>query len=85
MEKLKFYKHLDYLGKFGTDLAGVHLHNNIGCLDHQAPIKGEFDFNILKPYLRKDSIKVIEAHYPSTKKEIIESRYFLEKLFHDTI
>jgi len=85
MENLKIHKHADYLSQYGFNLLGIHLHNVIGCLDHQAPIKGQIDFNILKPYLKKDTIKVIEAHYPSSKDEIIESRKFLEKLFHDTI
>ncbi|NIS46468.1 MAG: hypothetical protein GWN76_11420, partial [candidate division Zixibacteria bacterium] len=41
-------------------LIGVHLHDAIGLDDHIPPGSGEIDFAALKPFLKADTIKVIE-------------------------
>jgi len=80
MEYLGFSKHIQYLQLYGHKMAGVHLHNITGCDDHKAPSKGEIDFIILKPYIKKDTIKVIEAHEPASESELKESVRFLEEV-----
>jgi len=85
MERLGFNKHKDYLDAYGQDMLGIHLHNVSGCSDHQAPGNGEIDFNKIEPYLKPETIKVIEAHHPATADELIESRKILEKAFHGKI
>jgi sugar phosphate isomerase/epimerase len=81
MENLGFCRHRDYLDFSKGSLLGLHLHNIIGCLDHQAPSKGQIDFRTLLPYIAKDTIKVIEAHHPASPDELKESKKMLEVVF----
>lgn len=81
-ENLGFIRHKDYLDTYAPHLLGVHLHDIKGTQDHLAPLEGDFDFNLLKPYLRNDTIKTLEAHYPATAEELICAKDYLEKLYH---
>jgi sugar phosphate isomerase/epimerase len=82
MENLGLGRHKDYLEAYGNNMGGVHLHGVSGCIDHQAPLEGEIDFSILKPYLKADTLKVIEAHYLSSAEDLQKSRVYLEKIFY---
>jgi sugar phosphate isomerase/epimerase len=82
IEELGFAKHIDYLNNLSQYLLGLHLHDIKGCQDHMPPGTGDFDFSILRPFLKERLIKVIEAHRPATGKQVIDSREFLkEKLY----
>lgn len=81
MENLGFSRHADFLNAYGGRMLGIHLHDVTGCDDHQPPHKGELDFSRLKPYLNKNTIKVIEAHDPAGGQDLKESREFLKNLF----
>jgi len=81
MENLGFLRHGDFLEKYGQRLIGVHLHDILGCQDHLAPLEGKIDFTILKPYLKQDTLKVIEAHHPATVEAVIKSRNFISQLY----
>jgi sugar phosphate isomerase/epimerase len=59
------------LQNYADQLIGVHLHDAVGLDDHIVPGSGEIDFNRLKPYLKENTIKVIEL-----KPGIPESRVF---------
>ncbi len=83
LEKLGFMPHMSLLKNHADRLGGMHLHNIKNLADHQAPIEGDFDFKALKPYIKKDILKVIEVHKFAKPQAIKDSVSFLKELFGD--
>lgn len=81
MEILGLGSYAQHLKKYGERIGGVHLHDVIGTEDHQVPLKGNFDFKQLVPYIKKDTLKVIEVHPPATEEELKGAKKYLEELF----
>ncbi|MBT8368182.1 MAG: sugar phosphate isomerase/epimerase [Deltaproteobacteria bacterium] len=48
------------LQNYADRLIGVHLHDAIGLDDHIPPGAGEIDFTALKPFLKAETLKVME-------------------------
>lgn len=80
-ENLGLAAHAQYLEFYSGKMAGMHLHDVSGCDDHLAPFKGKLDFGSLKKYLKKDTIKVVEAHHPATARDLMNARKKLEALY----
>ena len=81
-DNLGLAPHKEYLDKFSSRLAGVHLHDVKGIInDHRAPLTGDFDFAVLKPYINKSVLKVLEPHAPATSEEIERALEHLKKLY----
>jgi sugar phosphate isomerase/epimerase len=68
------------LNKFSHRLIGIHLHDAIGLEDHLAPGKGEIEFNRLKPYIKSDTVLVMELKPGTPEREVVEGVEFLNHL-----
>ena len=81
-ENLGLARHKDFLEHFRNRLLGMHLHDIIYPLtDHRPPGGGELNFEILKPYITRDLIKVLEIHQPASPEEVRRGREYLETVF----
>jgi sugar phosphate isomerase/epimerase len=67
------------LQTYGNRLIGIHLHDAVGLDDHLPPGAGEIDFQALKPYLKSDTIKVIELKPGIPAAEVLEGIRFVQK------
>ncbi|MBU1062131.1 MAG: sugar phosphate isomerase/epimerase [Candidatus Omnitrophica bacterium] len=77
-DKLGITSHENFLARFKDYMFGIHIHGIKGIDDHLAPFTGDFDFSKVKPYLRDNLIKVIEAHLPATPEELIKAKELLK-------
>ena len=66
----------DLLDAYGKYLVGVH--DVKGYSDHRVPGIGEVDFDLLKKYLKKDTIKILEIHPRETEKDLMDGVDFLK-------
>ncbi|MBN2483074.1 MAG: sugar phosphate isomerase/epimerase [Candidatus Omnitrophica bacterium] len=68
----------EYLRRFSSRLAGMHLHDVKGIDDHWAPFSQEVDFSQWEPYFKDNTLpKIIESHPQATADEV---RFALKKL-----
>ncbi len=81
LEMVGFACHADFLKRYGLDMIGLHLHDCFNGQDHLAPSQGTLDFNQFTPYLKKETLKVIEAHHPADKEAVVRGREFLRGIF----
>ncbi len=70
----------ELLDAYGKLLVGVHLHDVNGYSDHHVPGIGGVDFDLLKKYLKKDTIKILEIHPRETEKDLMGGVDFLKNM-----
>lgn len=80
-ETLGFLSHNALLQNFADHLIGVHLHDAVGLDDHIPPGSGEIDFAALKPFLKADTIKVIELKPGIPSSEVLQGIRFVRGKF----
>ena len=78
-ETLGFIPRNALLQNYTDQLIGVHLHDAIGLDDHTPPGSGEIDFPALKPFLKADTIKVIELKPGIPTSEVSEGIRFVQE------
>jgi sugar phosphate isomerase/epimerase len=78
-EELDIAGHESFLQMFSDRMVGIHLHDVIGVSDHRVPLTGEFDFKKLKPYLSKDTIKVVEAFVDAPDEQVVEGMEYIRR------
>lgn len=82
-ERLGLAHHKESLKRLSGRLLGMHLHDIIGPItDHRAPGKGTFDFSIVKPYIKPETILVMEVHEPATAQDIRLGADHLARVLH---
>jgi len=68
------------LQNYADQLIGTHLHDAIGLDDHIPPGSGEIDFAALKPFLKTDTLKVIELKPGIPVSEVSEGIQFVREM-----
>ena len=79
-ENLGLVRVQDLLSSYGKFLVGFHLHDVKGYSDHHVPGIGEVDFELLKKYIKKDIIKILEIHPRETEKDLMDGVDFLKNM-----
>jgi len=59
-QQLGFSLHEEWLSRFKYRMVGIHLHDVLGISDHQAPGKGDMNWEMVAKYLPLGIIKVCE-------------------------
>lgn len=67
------------LQNYADRLLGTHLHDAVGLNDHNVPGSGEIDFAALKPFLKADTIKVIELKPGIPSKDVLKGIQFISE------
>jgi sugar phosphate isomerase/epimerase len=79
-ENLGITRSNQLLETYGKFLLGVHIHDVNGYSDHHVPGMGEVDFDLLKKYLKSDTIKILEIHPRESEKDLIDGINFLKAI-----
>jgi sugar phosphate isomerase/epimerase len=78
-EELDVVPQESFLQMYSSRMLGIHLHDVIGLSDHRVPQTGNFDFTKLKPYLTKETIKVVEAFVPAPDEEVVRGMEYIRE------
>jgi sugar phosphate isomerase/epimerase len=81
-ENLGFIRHAMHVESLAGRLRGFHLHDvRFPGMDHMPPGAGMVDFAALKPFAKKDHIKVFEVHPAVPVEELKKGVAYLQALW----
>jgi len=78
-QQLGFSLHEEWLSRFKHRMIGIHLHDVLGLSDHQAPGKGDVNWEMLTKYLHPGLVKVCEIGEWNDEDQIQGVVNFLQK------
>lgn len=78
-QRLGFSQHEEWLSRFQDRIVGVHLHDILGVSDHQAPGKGNMNWEMIAKYLPPRAVKVCEIGEWNDEEELRTAVKFLQK------
>jgi HAD superfamily hydrolase (TIGR01549 family) len=77
MERLGFFTHDEWLGRFAGRIVEVHLHDVKGIDDHLAPGLGEVDFDRIADRLPGDALRTCELRPQNTREQVVDGMNYL--------
>jgi sugar phosphate isomerase/epimerase len=78
-QQLGFSLHEEWLSRFKDRMVGIHLHDILGISDHQAPGKGNMNWEMVAKYLPPGIVKVCEIGEWNGEEQIQGVITFLQK------
>ncbi len=78
-ECLKILQPDSLLSRYADNLIGVHIHDAIGLEDHLAPGTGEINLQVLRGYLKSDTLKVIELRPRVKESDVVHGIQFVRQ------
>jgi sugar phosphate isomerase/epimerase len=78
-QRLGFSLHKEWLSRFRDRMVGIHLHDVIGISDHQAPGKGDMNWEMVAKYLPPGIVKVCEIGEWNDEEQMQRVVEFLQK------
>ncbi len=74
-------QHEKFLQAYSSHMLGIHLHDsqNAGYNDHFTPGSGIIDFDMVKKYLGKNAVRIIETHAKVSAKQLQQGVQFLKE------
>jgi sugar phosphate isomerase/epimerase len=78
-QQLGFSLHEEWLSRFKDRMVGIHLHDILGISDHQAPEKGNMNWEMVAKYLPPGIIKVCEIGEWNDEEQMQGVVKFLQK------
>lgn len=84
-ENMGIVPHREWLNRYGERLIGVHLHGMRDAVhDHFAPAPGNMPLEMVRAFLRPDTIRVLELGKFNDLESIIAGRDYVESVFSAT-
>ena len=78
-QQLGFSLHEEWLSRFRDRMVGIHLHDVLGISDHQAPGKGDMNWEMVAKYLSPGIVKVCEVGEWNDEEQMQGVVKFLQK------
>ena len=78
-ENMGICRQIELLNAYSEYMVGIHLHDIKGLDDHLAPGQGNMDFKELLPFMKPETIRIIEVHSRVEKDAVKEGLKIIER------